>query len=471
VTKQLITAVTNCQGVGPDGRRLRVLVIADSCNPEWESIPLVGWSHYEALSRVVDTHLITRNYNRPALDRAGLVEGRDYTAFDTDWLVNPVARLVERISGPNKGYAMLTALTMPAYLMTEQMMWRRFRRALRAGEFDLVHRITPLSAAVPSLLAARCRRIGVPFVLGPLNGGLPWPKEFPELQRQEGEFLSRLRGLYRLVPGYRATRRAAAAIMVGGASAMADLPEKWRSKAVYVPENGIDPARFPRPALRSAEGYTNRPLRAAFLGRMVPYKGCDMLLEAAAPLLRSGRLVLDIIGFGPERERLDGMVAELGLGQSVTFAGKLSHFDLAPRLNRADLLTFPSVHEFGGAVVLEAMAAGVVPVVVNYGGPAELVSPASGYLLPLGDRAALIASLRATLEAILADPAQLAAKSRTGVDRAFGLFAWPAKARQTLEVYRWVLGQRADKPDMGLPFLDPAPVAQNEAAPQPELVA
>ncbi len=443
------------QSAGAPGRRLRVLVIADSCNPEWESVPLVGWSHYHALTELVDAHLVTRNWNRPALDRAGLAEGRDYTAFDTDWLVQPVHRLVQRISGPSKGYAMLTALTTPAYLLMERAVWRQFRAALRAGEYDLVHRITPLSAPVPSLLAARCRRLGIPFILGPLNGGLPWPKQFPSLQRQEGEFLSRLRGLYRLVPGYRRTRDAASAIMVGGASAMADLPRKWHGKAVYVPENGIDPARFPRPAPRSAESYRNRPLRAVFLGRLVPFKGCDMLIEAAAPLLRDGRMTLEVIGFGPERERLDGMVAELGLDAFVTFAGKLSHFDLADRLKQADLLTFPSVREFGGAVVLEAMAAGVVPMVVDYGGPAELVSAASGYLLPLGDRGAVIASLRAALETVLADPGCLAEKSRRGVERAFGLFAWPAKARQTFEVYRWVLGQRADKPDMGLPFLDP----------------
>ena len=445
---------------GAPGRRLRVLVIADSCNPEWESVPLVGWSHYHALTELVDTHLITRNWNRPALDRAGLVEGRDYTAFNTDWLIDPVAKLVRRISGPSKGYAMLTALTTPAYLVMEQAVWRQFRGALRRGEYDLVHRITPLSAPVPSLLAARCRRLGIPFVLGPMNGGLPWPKQFPSLQRQEGEFLSRLRGLYRLVPGYRRTRDAASAIMVGGASAMADLSRKWRNKAVYVPENGIDPARFPRPLRRSADSYRNRPLRAVFLGRLVPFKGCDLLIEAAAPLLRDGRMTLEIIGFGPERERLDGMVAERGLDAFITFAGKLSHFDLADRLKQADVLTFPSVHEFGGAVVLEAMAAGVVPVVVDYGGPAELVSPASGYLLPLGDRDAVIAGLRATLAAILDDPGCLAEKSRRGVERAFGLFAWPAKARQTFEVYRWVLGQRPDKPDMGLPFPDPPDAAR-----------
>ncbi len=445
-------------------RRLRVLVIAESCNPEWESIPLVGWSHYHALTELVDTHLVTRSWNRPALNRAGLVEGRDYTAINTDALFNPVQSLVRMISGPNKGYAMLTALSLPSYLVLERILWRRFRKRLRAGEFDLVHRITPLSAAVPSPIAHSCRRLGLPFILGPLNGALPWPKQFPDLQRQEGEFLSRLRGAYRLVPGYRSTRKAASAIMVGGASALADLPRRYHHKAIYVPENGIEPSRFPRPPARSPESYRGRPLRAVFLGRLVPYKGADMLIEAAAELLRSKKLVLEIIGFGPEQPRLQTMVQTLGLETAVSFAGKIPHSELSARMQHADLLTFPSVHEFGGAVVLEGMAAGIVPVVVDYGGPAELVSAKSGCLLPLAEREAIVASLRATLDSIVADPAQLAEKSRLAVERAFGLFTWPAKARQTLQVYRWALGEAPAKPDMGMPFADPAAPAVSAAA-------
>ena len=223
---------------------------------------------------------------------------------------------------------------------------------------------------------------------------------------------------------------------------------------MYVPENGIDPARFPRPALRTAESYRDRPLRAVFLGRLVPYKGADMVIEAATPLLRAGSLTLDVIGEGPEMMRLVTMAATAGVSQAVAFAGKVPHGELAARLQLADLLTFPSVHEFGGAVVLEGMAAGIVPVVVEYGGPAELVSPASGILIPLGDRAAIVASLRAALERLTADAGQLAEMSRHAVERAFGLFTWPAKARQTAEVYRWVLGQRADKPGSALPFPD-----------------
>ena len=440
--------------------KARVLILAESCNPEWESIPLEGWSHYNALRGLVDTHLVTRNWNREALNRQGLIEGRDYTTINTDALFNPMQALVRRIAGPNKGFAMLTALGIPSYLMFEHLLWRRFRKALAAKQFDLVHRITPLSPAVPSLVASRCKRIGVPFVIGPLNGGLPWPKQFPELQRNEGEFLSRFREAYRVVPGYKSTREAASAILIGGASAMADLPARWHAKTVYVAENGFEPSRFPRPVSRTADSYSGRPLRAVFLGRLVPYKGADMLLQAAAPLLRNGGMTLEIIGFGPEQARLEQIAASERLGPAVNFAGKVPHHQLSGRLREADLLTFPSVHEFGGAVILEGMAMGLVPIVMNYGGPSELVSQNSGFLLPMGDRAAIIASLRATLEAIVADPGQLASKSRCAVDRAFGLFPWPVKAGQTLEVYRWILGDRPDKPVTAIPMADPKIVSE-----------
>ncbi len=427
-------------------RRMRVLVLSESCNPEWESVPLQGWLHYAALREHVDTHLVTRTWNREALIRRGFVEGQDFTCIDTAALFHAAEYLVRAICGPQRGYGIITGLSIPSYLLFEHLAWRRLRRALTAGEFDVVHRIMPMSPVIPSPFATRCRRIGVPFVLGPLNGGLPWPKQFPELRRNEGEWLSRLRRLHRLLPGYRSTRRNAAAIIAGGENAWSDVPKRWHDKLVYMLELGIDPVRFPRPPARSAESYRGRPLRAVFLGRFVRYKGADIVIEAAAPLLRDGRLVLDIIGFGPEQALLEAMVAEQGVADAVTFPGKLPHPQIAARLARADVMTFPSLRELGGAAVLEAMAAGVVPIVVKYGGPGELVSDDCGFPLPLAERPAIVAALRAVLERVAADPGQLAAKSTRAVERAFGEFSWPAKALHMIEVYRWVLGRRPDRP-------------------------
>ncbi len=97
------------------------------------------------------------------------------------------------------------------------------------------------------------------------------------------------------MPGYRTTRTAAAALITGSTCVWEDF-KPHRGRCVYVPENAIDSARFPPSPNKTAAG----PLRVAFVGRLVPYKGVDMLLEAAAPLVRSGKVVLDIIGDGPE---------------------------------------------------------------------------------------------------------------------------------------------------------------------------
>ena len=418
-------------------------------NPDWVSVPLVGWFHWHALSKVVDGHLVTHERNRLNILKAGESPDR-ITTIDTEWLDRRIRAVAEKLQGrSDRGMTTAMAFGVGGYYYFEHVLWRELGARIRAGEWDIVHRLTPLSPVMPSLLAAKCTHHGVPFVVGPINGGLPWPKAFKHARRSEREWLSYVREGYKLLPGYAATRRCASAILTGSLVARAQIARPYQDRTVYVPENGIDPGRFER--YRS--GPVTLPLKVAYVGRLTPLKGVDMLIEAAAPLVRQNRVKLDLIGDGPQAAELRAMAAREQLPESI-FAGWVENNKLQERLIRSDVFAFPSVREFGGGSVLEAMALGLVPIVMDYGGPAEFISPRTGFKLPMQTREQIVASLRVVLEQMAADPSGLAAMGARAREHIFRSFTWNAKAAQVLEIYRWVLGKR-EKPDFGMPFPEP----------------
>lgn len=424
--------------------RPRILIIAEAANPEWVSVPLVGWSLAYALREVANIHIVTQIRNREAILKTGLVEGEDFTAIDSEKVARPLWRLGSLLrGGAGKGWTTTTAINAISYYYFEHLVWKQFGKAICNGEYDIVHRITPLSPTTPSTMAKKCKRANVPFVLGPLNGGVPWPKEFDAARRQEKEWLSYVRSAYKLLPGYRSTLKSSSALIIGSMDTMAQIPAKYRPKCLYVPENAIDPSRFSTVANSDNTG----PLRACFVGRLVPYKGPDMLLESAIPLLRNNQLHIDIIGDGPLMQNLRDLVVKEGVEAAVTFHGWIEHSNIQEVMCRSQVFAFPSIREFGGGAVLEAMALGLVPVVVDYAGPAELVTPDVGYKVPIGRREVIISAFEKQLRLLTANRDMLQSMSSAAITRVQTLFTWQVKARQVAEIYKWVLGERPDKPD------------------------
>src|SRR5262245_39667725 len=120
-------------------RRMRVLLIAEAANPEWVSVPLVGWSHARALAERVDAHLVTQVRNRDAIVRAGWREGREFTAIDSERAAARAHKLAEWLrGGPGRGWTIVTALQSLCYRWFERLVWQRFGGAIRGGAYDLV---------------------------------------------------------------------------------------------------------------------------------------------------------------------------------------------------------------------------------------------------------------------------------------------------------------------------------------------
>ena len=426
---------------------IRVLLIAESANPELTSGALVGWLHSQALRGTFDVRLVTELRNKEAIVKAGVAE-EDFTAIDSRKVQHAAWRMAKLMRrGDEYNWSIYTAMTTLVYPLFERKVWKHFEDDLRAGEYDVVHRIVPVTPVAPSPLAKKCAKIGVPFVLGPLNGGVPWPDGFDDMRRRDRDWLNRFRGLHKLMPGYRSTRKHASAIVVASRITSAQFEEQAKRR-VFVPENAVDPEKFAPREYLCDDG----PVRIAFVGRLVALKGVDMLFEACEDLLGEGKVELDIIGDGPERGRLEAWVKERELGSAVHFPGWIEHSDLQERVKRSSIFAFPSVREFGGGAVLEAMAVGLVPVVIDYGGPGDLVPEGAGIAVPLGDRAQVVEGFRTAITDLVGDREkrrELGDNARAHVLREL---TWEAKVAQMGEIYRWVLGRRDDRPDFGTPF-------------------
>lgn len=435
----------------------KVLVVAESANPEWVSVPLQAWFIVDALRQEVDAHIVTQVRNREAFLRAGLIEGEDFTAIDNEHVAGPLFKLGRLLGAAGgKGYTIGTALSALAYPSFERMVWDRFGDDLRAGRFDIVHRVTPRTPTASGPLARLCDDAGVPFVLGPINGGLPWPRGYERVRWQERDFLSYFRSAYKLLPTRSGTLSAASLIMCGSRATMSEIPRKFADKTVYVEPNGVDRGRFFKRTTQagaSADG----PLRACFVGRIVPYKCPDLLLDACEPFFREGRLHLTFVGDGPFRATLEAQVARMGIGDHVRFTGNLPHDGVQDILAESEILAFPSIREFGGAVILEAMSVGVVPLVVDYGGPGEFVSDDTGFRIPIAPPDQLRTALRERMGEILANRDLLPAYSQRALASIEERFLWSSIAQKICRNYEAVLAARATTGGTpGSPVFEPA---------------
>jgi glycosyltransferase involved in cell wall biosynthesis len=413
-------------------------VIAEACNPTWTSVPLVGYQFARALAARpdLDVTVATHVRNRPGLDGDALSSLARVCYVDNEWLAKPLHKLSKLVrGGQSLSWTIDTAMAWPAYMAFERQLYRQLERQLTGGAFDLIHRVTPLTPTMGSPLAAMT---DVPMVVGPLNGGLPWPTEYPELRHQEREWLVPLRGLYKRLPFYGSTYRRLAGVIAGSKHTATEVPGTFTGKRFYLPENGVDPTRFPIADAWPEPGPDGR-FTFITVGRLVPYKGADLIVEAMAcsRALRNCNLV--IVGDGPNRTALTDLVQKHGLQDNIRIAGWVDQPKLASELGSAQSFVFPSLREFGGGVVLEALAKGLPSVVVDYGGPAELVTPDCGVLLPMRPRGEMVESLRKAMEDLASDPARCRAMGAAACKKVRDEFTWDVKAGRIAEMYRETL--------------------------------
>jgi glycosyltransferase involved in cell wall biosynthesis len=222
---------------------------------------------------------------------------------------------------------------------------------------------------------------------------------------------------------------------IAGTEAAAEVlrGKGYRGRLSTIPQFGTSESLFAPP-----ESRPQRPFTIGYIGRIVPEKGIDILLQAAAQL--GGEWRLRLVGGGSARDELQAQA--LGLGDRVTFAGQLPSADLPAQYHKLDALVLPSLtrpnwKEQFGRVLVEAMASGV-PVVGSDSGAIPGVIGAAGLIVPEGD----VEALARALADLRAQPALRCELSEQGRARFLAHFTHEQVAASTVAVYREMLDNR-----------------------------
>jgi glycosyltransferase involved in cell wall biosynthesis len=407
-------------------------------------MPYVTYSHAAALAQLHDVDLVIGSPSEEHVRRAkGGFRNVEVVRMPSLDRINSWS--MRKVFKYNYDTQVLTAFSYPFSLAFEWYAWRQLRSRICGGEFDVVLRLLPMSPVLPSPFAFFLRKGPIPFVIGPLNGGLPWPSGFSQLENQK-EWISKFRNLYRYLPFARSTYRHAAAIIAASSQTYAEFAE-YSDKLFFVPEPGIARSLC-LPDSRNRDG--DAKLELIFVGGLVPRKACDLALRAAAPILRRDLARFTVIGDGPERNRLEELARSLGIEKAVVFSGWLSHAEVLRHLRSADIFIFPSLRDNGAGVVFEALASGAVPVVADFGGPGDIVHPEVGYKVALTSENDIVVQMERALAELVHDRNLLERLRQQGLAYARERLTWDAKAQDTTRVLHWVL-QRGPKPHFAPP--------------------
>ena len=391
---------------------MKILVSAYSCEPGQGSERGVGWNLVCEIARHHQVWVLTR----PDESKA---------AIEAELARNP---------NPNLNFVYFTlpfwqdslrwgqsgAMQLHYYLWQIQAYFVA-RKLHRQVQFDLSHHLTFVKYSSPSFLAL----LPIPFVWGPIGGGESAPRAFWQDFSREAKIYEVARSMVRWLgeqdPFVRYDARKSSAIRATTQDTAERLYKMGASQVEILSQVGLTSMEIDR--LAKYDLPKNKPVKFISIGRLLHWKGFHLGLRAfhQANLPNSEYW---IVGEGPEQERLQQLAAELKISDRVKFLGWLPRQQALSTLESCHVLVHPSLHDSGGMVCMEAMAAGRPVICLDLGGPGSQVTSETGFKIKASTPAQSVRDMAIAMQEI--------AKNRDTID----LMSQAAKQRVS-QNYDW----------------------------------
>jgi len=414
--------------------RLKILLSAYACEPDRGSEPEVGWGLATHLAQLHEVWILTRSANRPSIEN----RLKDHPLPSAHWVYFDLPSWARSWKQGERGFLLY-------YFFWQIGAYFRARALHGSIGFDVVHHVTFVTYWLPTFLWM----LPAPFVWGPVGGGDFIPAGFRAALGWRGRLHEALRDLVlasdRIHPLLRLAlknSRATLATTTETGRRLRSLGAQHVETLTQVAMTEDEVARIAARPGNPGQG----PIRFISVGRLIPWKGFHFAVSAFAHVQR---ILPDssyhIVGEGPERRRLERLTKEAGLESHVSFLGWLSRRHVFGAIAECDILVYPSFHDSGCFVILEAMATGVPVVCLDVGGPSILVSQDTGIRIPVSSPNRLVSDLAGAMLRLSEDTPLRMSMGRAARDRVLSDFTWRDKACRISSIYESIVAEESSR--------------------------
>lgn len=366
------------------GDRSRLMVSAYACEP-WKGSEIgVGWHWVLELSREFDLWVITRANNQEPIER-WMAENPGYENIHWVYFDLPAKDLARKHG--RKGVHRY-------YLKWTRKSDALIRATMQSNSITAFLHVTYGNALWPVSHFGASQK----FIWGPIGGLETIPREYSRHYSLKSRVMESVRRLVThavvLSSGFRRRCRNADLILCKTDITRAAIPAVYKSKAIVMTDVAADIScedSAVTPVFDSASGNS---LKLLCVGRLDAWRGFDLAIEAVARLRDTGQHVsIDILGKGPDKERLTSMITSLGLIDRVYLRGEVTADDYRSYLAETDVVLNPSLKEGAVTVSFDAMAAGKPLIALDTTGYTRYFHPDYSVVIPQGSRAQVISSI------------------------------------------------------------------------------
>lgn len=350
---------------------MKILISAYSCEPGRGSEPGVGWNIAREIAKYHEVWVLTRPDESKEIIEAELarnpVENLHFVYFTLPFWQDSLR------------WGQSGAIQIHYYLWQIQAYFVA-KKLHQQIKFDLAHHVTFVKYNNPSFISL----LPIPFIWGPVGGGESAPRSFWQDFSFPAKIYETIRNSVRLVgefdPFVRITAKRSALIRATTEDTAKRIRKMGIKNIQVICESGLPQQEIIKLGEYSlpTDVVIDSKIRFISMGRLLHWKGFHLGIRAFAKA-NIDNSEYWILGDGAERKRLEKLAQELGIVEKIKFLGKLPRHESLAKLSECVALVHPSLHDSGGWVCLEAMAAGRPVICLDLGGPAVQVTQETGF--------------------------------------------------------------------------------------------